>query len=99
MSWANKAPDLSSGETAKYVIDNPATGNYMTSAGVDYMPIDAGTARVGSIDVFRGLTMFLMLVVNDLNDPDLGNIAGVPAWMRHAPGNVDGMTFVDVIFP
>lgn len=71
----------------------------MTSAGVDYMPIDAGTARVGSIDVFRGLTMFLMLVVNDLNDPDLGNIAGVPAWMRHAPGNVDGMTFVDVIFP
>ncbi len=43
--------------------------------------------------------MFLMLVVNDLNDPDLGNISGVPAWMQHAPGNVDGMTFVDVIFP
>jgi predicted acyltransferase len=37
--------------------------------------------------------------VNDLNDPDLGNVSGVPAWMQHAPGHVDGMTFVDVIFP
>jgi heparan-alpha-glucosaminide N-acetyltransferase len=55
--------------------------------------------RIDSIDVFRGLTMFLMLFVNDMNDPDLGRIKGVPPWMEHMPGNVDGMTFVDVIWP
>jgi predicted acyltransferase len=71
----------------------------MVSTRTDDTPQGAGTGRVESIDVFRGLTMFLMLIVNDLNDPDLGNISGVPAWMQHAPGNVDGMTFVDVIFP
>ena len=71
----------------------------MVSTRKDSTSSEAGTERVESIDVFRGLTMFLMLVVNDLNDPDLGNISGVPAWMQHAPGNVDGMTFVDVIFP
>ncbi len=55
--------------------------------------------RIDSIDVFRGLTMFLMLFVNDLNGPNLGHIADVPAWLRHMPANVDGMTFVDVILP
>lgn len=71
----------------------------MVSTRIEDTSSGAGNTRVESIDVFRGLTMFLMLVVNDLNDPDLGNVSGVPAWMQHAPGNVDGMTFVDVIFP
>jgi predicted acyltransferase len=57
------------------------------------------TARVDSIDVFRGLTMFLMLFANDLNDPDLGHVANVPDWLRHMPAGRDAMTFVDVIFP
>jgi heparan-alpha-glucosaminide N-acetyltransferase len=55
--------------------------------------------RIDSIDVFRGLTMFLMLFVNDLNDPTLGHIADVPAWLNHMPAKMDGMTFVDVILP
>lgn len=55
--------------------------------------------RVDSIDVFRGLTMFLMLFVNDLSDPDLGHISGLPGWLRHMPPGREGMTFVDVILP
>ena len=55
--------------------------------------------RIDSIDIFRGLTMFLMLFANDMNDPDLGHIANVPAWLNHMPAKIDGMTFVDVIFP
>ncbi len=55
--------------------------------------------RLDSLDVFRGLTMFLMLFANDMNDPDLGHVANVPDWLRHMPGGRDGMTFVDVIFP
>lgn len=55
--------------------------------------------RVDSIDVFRGLTMFLMLFVNDLSDPDLGHVTGIPGWLRHMPHGQDGMTFVDVILP
>jgi len=50
--------------------------------------------RVGSIDAFRGLTILTMIFVNDL-----GGIRGVPAWMKHAPGNANAMTFVDVVFP
>jgi predicted acyltransferase len=62
-------------------------------------PDAASSPRVESIDVFRGLTMFLMLFVNDLNDADLGNISNLPDWLRHMPAGRDGMTFVDVIFP
>lgn len=43
--------------------------------------------------------MFLMLFVNDLNDPDLGHVTGVPEWLNHMPAHLDGLTFVDVIFP
>ncbi len=51
------------------------------------------------IDVFRGLTMLLMLFVNDIGDIDLGHIQGAPWWLKHMPGTVDGMTLADVIFP
>ncbi len=30
---------------------------------------------------------------------DLAGVANIPAWMKHVPPNVDGMTFVDVVFP
>ncbi|HAH24493.1 MAG TPA: DUF5009 domain-containing protein, partial [Prolixibacteraceae bacterium] len=53
----------------------------------------AKTNRILSIDVMRGLTLFLMLFVNDLFEP------GVPAWMVHAKGNVDGMGLADWVFP
>ena len=50
--------------------------------------------RLGSIDVFRALTMFLMIFVNDL-DP----IPGVPEWIKHVGEHTDGLGFADTIFP
>lgn len=55
--------------------------------------------RTASIDVFRGLTMLLMLFVNDIGDIDLGHIQNAPCWLKHMPGDVDGMTPADAIFP
>ncbi len=51
-------------------------------------------SRVLSIDVFRGIIIFTMVFVNEL-----AGIANVPQWMKHLPANVDGMTFVDLVFP
>jgi heparan-alpha-glucosaminide N-acetyltransferase len=50
--------------------------------------------RIKSIDVFRGLTIFIMIFVNDL-----ASIKNIPAWMEHMPADTDGMTFVDIVFP
>lgn len=50
--------------------------------------------HINSIDIFRGLTIFIMIFVNDV-----ARIDRVPWWMKHMPGNVNGMTFVDVVFP
>lgn len=52
------------------------------------------TRRLGSIDVIRALTMYLMVFVNDL-----WTDKGIPAWLEHAPGKADGMGFSDIIFP
>lgn len=49
--------------------------------------------RVAAVDVFRALTMFLMLFVNDI--PGLKNI---PHWLEHADINEDMMGFSDTIF-
>ncbi len=50
--------------------------------------------RIESIDIFRGLTIFIMIFVNDL-----ASVKGIPLWMKHMPADADGMTFVDVVFP
>lgn len=49
--------------------------------------------RILSIDIMRGLTLFLMLFVNDLFEP------GVPGWLLHTEGNIDGMGLADWVFP
>jgi len=55
----------------------------------------AESSRVQSVDILRGLTVLVMLFVNDL-----AGVKGVPAWMKHvSPSTADGMTFVDVVFP
>ena len=55
----------------------------------------AGSTRLLSIDVLRGLTILVMMFVNDLE-----GVRGAPAWMKHVqPSTADGMTFVDVVFP
>src|SRR5258706_2674355 len=59
------------------------------------MEAGAESTRIGSIDILRGLTILLMMFVNDLH-----SVKGAPAWMKHIhPSNTDGMTFVDVVFP
>ena len=50
--------------------------------------------RVVSIDIFRGLTMMLMIFVNDL-----ASVHGLPWWNYHLPASVNGMTYVDMVFP
>jgi heparan-alpha-glucosaminide N-acetyltransferase len=49
--------------------------------------------RILSIDIMRGLTLVLMLFVNDLYMP------GVPAWLGHAQADFDGMGLADWVFP
>jgi heparan-alpha-glucosaminide N-acetyltransferase len=49
--------------------------------------------RIYSIDIMRGLTLVLMLFVNDLYMP------GVPAWLGHMKANFDGMGLADWVFP
>jgi heparan-alpha-glucosaminide N-acetyltransferase len=51
--------------------------------------------RLASLDVLRGLTILVMIFVNDL-----AGVGDAPAWMKHfSPHDGDGMTFVDVVFP
>lgn len=53
-----------------------------------------GSGRVLSVDIFRGLTMLVMIFVNDL-----ASVKGLPWWTYHMPSRVNGMTYVDVVFP
>ncbi len=53
----------------------------------------AASKRILSIDVMRGITLFLMLFVNDLY------VDGVPAWLTHRPADFDGMGLADWVFP
>jgi heparan-alpha-glucosaminide N-acetyltransferase len=52
-----------------------------------------GNNRIYSIDIMRGLTLVLMLFVNDLYMP------GVPAWLGHMEADFDGMGLADWVFP
>ena len=50
--------------------------------------------RIISIDVFRALTMVLMIWVNDFWTLKL-----IPKWLKHASKGEDYLGFSDVIFP
>ena len=52
------------------------------------------TQRIRSIDTFRGITILVMIFVNDV-----AGVSGIPAWMKHMPADADAMTFVDIVFP
>lgn len=52
------------------------------------------SSRIASIDIFRALTMLLMIFVNDL-----WSLEGVPKWMLHTKAEEDGMGLSDVVFP
>jgi|SRR6187402_1581693 len=61
-----------------------------TSAG----PHPLAPQRILSLDIFRGLNIALMIFVNELAE-----VKGLPWWTYHAPGKVDVMTYVDMVFP
>jgi heparan-alpha-glucosaminide N-acetyltransferase len=50
--------------------------------------------RVLSLDIFRGLTMAVMIFVNELSE-----VHGLPRWTYHAHAREDYMTYVDMVFP
>ncbi len=50
-------------------------------------------SRILSIDIMRGLTLLLMLFVNDLN------MDVAPAFMGHTDADFDGMGLADWVFP
>src|SRR6476646_5164075 len=50
--------------------------------------------RILSIDAFRGITILVMIFVNEL-----AGIHDIPEWMKHMPRDADAMSFVDVVFP
>jgi predicted acyltransferase len=52
------------------------------------------STRVVSIDIFRGITVAVMIFVNDLD-----SVHGLSKWTYHMPANVDAMSYVDMVFP
>ena len=50
--------------------------------------------RILSIDAFRGITILVMIFVNEL-----AGVRDIPQWMKHMPRDADAMSFVDVVFP
>ncbi|MDR2912805.1 MAG: DUF5009 domain-containing protein [Alistipes sp.] len=55
--------------------------------------LDFGRRNTG-IDLFRALTMFVMIFVNDF-----WKIHDVPHWLEHAAGREDFMGLADVVYP
>jgi heparan-alpha-glucosaminide N-acetyltransferase len=50
--------------------------------------------RISSIDIFRALTMLLMIFVNDL-----WSLHDIPGWLEHTEAHEDGMGLADTVFP
>ena len=73
------------------ILDSGTKNQMGQGAGPALRP---GPGRVVSIDIFRGLTMMVMIFVNQL-----GEMKGLPWWTYHMPASANGMTYVDVVFP
>jgi len=74
---------------------NPIVEAPLTSEALQVPEAErTGIPRVISIDIFRGLTMAVMIFVNALSE-----VRGLPWWTYHAHANVDVMTYVDMVFP
>ena len=52
------------------------------------------STRIYSIDVFRAITMLLMIFVNDF-----WTLTGIPSWLEHSAADQDFLGFSDIIFP
>src|SRR5688500_15559038 len=49
--------------------------------------------RIHAIDALRGLTILLMIFVNEV-----AGVRNIPQWLQHMPRGADGMTIVDWVF-
>jgi predicted acyltransferase len=77
----------------------PTSKELLADPGLPVEPLSRSVtssrpARVASIDIFRGLTMVVMIFVNQL-----GEMKGMPWWTLHMPANINAMTYVDMVFP
>lgn len=50
--------------------------------------------RLQSVDVFRAITMLLMIFVNDVS-----GVKQIPSWIEHVAASEDGLGFADTVFP
>jgi heparan-alpha-glucosaminide N-acetyltransferase len=57
-------------------------------------PANTTKRRIVSLDIFRGLTMAVMVFVNALAE-----VHGLPWWTYHAHAIEDRVTYVDMVFP
>src|SRR5271163_4741535 len=55
---------------------------------------EGAPARIASIDIFRGLTVLVMVFVDNLDF-----VKGLPWWTYHLPREANGITYVDMVFP
>ena len=55
---------------------------------------EAATHRIASLDIFRGLTVLVMVFVDNLDF-----VKGLPWWTYHMPRQSNGITYVDMVFP
>jgi heparan-alpha-glucosaminide N-acetyltransferase len=65
-------------------------------AAAAYTPTCHGpiSGRIASIDIFRGLTVLVMVFVDNLDF-----VKGLPWWTYHLPRETNGLTYVDMVFP
>jgi len=79
--------------TTRSALERP---DVSAASAVDNTAVNPGTSpvRIASIDIFRGLTVLVMIFVNDLS-----SVHGLPWWTYHALANQDAMTYVDMVFP
>src|SRR5580693_7470740 len=68
-------------------------GRNAASANPGHSTVDI-TGRIASIDIFRGLTVLVMVFVDNLDF-----VKGLPWWTYHMPRQANGMTYVDMVFP
>jgi heparan-alpha-glucosaminide N-acetyltransferase len=58
------------------------------------LPSARFASRVSSIDILRGLTVLVMVFVDNLDF-----VKGLPWWTYHLPREANGITYVDMVFP
>jgi heparan-alpha-glucosaminide N-acetyltransferase len=85
--WYNPAKGTLRRTLKSIILGLPKPQHYMNN------PISP-SLRLDSIDVFRAVTMFLMIFVNDL-----WTLEGVPQWLEHSKAADDAMGLSDVVFP